>query len=55
MAWEYRVRELRKGAIIEEVLDKMGLDNWELVASHLHYGYVVVYMKRPKITDRYGK
>lgn len=55
MKWEYKVRTLNHGVIIDEVLNKLGEECWELVSVVMQYDHVVVYMKRPKTKDNYGK
>jgi len=55
MEWEYKVRTLNHGVIIDDVLNKLGSERWELVNAVMQFDHVVVYMKRPKKPDNYGK
>ena len=55
MEWEYKVRTIKHGVIIEDVLNEYGADGWELTTSLMQFEHVVVYLKRPKSKDKYGK
>lgn len=55
MKWEYKVRALNRGVIIEDFLTKLGDDRWELVNAVMQWDDVIIYMKRPRETDNYGK
>ena len=46
--WEYKVRTLNHGVLIEDVLNKYGRRGWELVTTSMQCYHVVCYFKRPK-------
>ena len=46
--WEYNVRTIRHGAIIEDVLNDYGDNGWELVTATMQGDEVVCYFKRTR-------
>ena len=55
MKWEYKVYLISPFTVIEDRLNVMGEDGWELVTAYAFSGYNAVYMKRSKTVDSYGR
>lgn len=46
--WEYKTHTMITYEVIETVLNDYGADGWELVSAHVHYGRIILYLKRQR-------